>query len=67
MFSTCEPEVIPVQCVAARMDQAQAQIRALTTTGRALSAAERLELARWQRVWVEAWKAARESQYVIAA
>jgi hypothetical protein len=66
MDSPREPEVTPVSCVAS-MARAQAEIRALTTLGRPLSAVERLELARWQRVWVAAWKVDREQRYVIAA
>ena len=42
-------------CAAARLDRAQAQIRALTERG-TLTAAERIELARWQREWVAAWR-----------
>jgi hypothetical protein len=61
-----ESQVTPMTCVAS-MARAQAEIRALTTLGRPLSAAERLELARWQRVWVAAWKVAQGAQYVIAA
>ena len=38
-----------------RLAFAQAQIRALTARG-ALSARERLELARWQRAWLDAWR-----------
>ena len=49
-----------------RLARAQAAIRALTRRGRLarLTTEERLELAEWQREWVQAW---RESQYVIAA
>ncbi|MCQ4083747.1 hypothetical protein NGB36_24925 [Streptomyces sp. RB6PN25] len=46
-----------------REERAQQAIRALIARGR-LTAEQRLELARWQREWVAAW---RESQYVIAA
>ena len=46
-----------------RLAEAQCAIRRLTARGR-LSWDERLELAGWQRQWVEAWT---ESQYVIAA
>ncbi len=67
MDSLCGPVVAPVPCVAARLARAQAQIRALTTRRRRLSAAERLELAHWQREWVAAWKTAQGTQYVIAA
>ena len=38
-----------------RLDRTQAEIRALTEWGM-LSAAERLELAGWQREWVAAWQ-----------
>lgn len=48
---------------AARLAEAQAAIRRLTARGR-LTRDERLELAGWQRQWVEAWH---DSQYVIAA
>ena len=50
-------------CPQVRAARAQAAIRNLTARGR-LTAAERLELAYWQREWVQAW---REGQYVIAA
>ncbi|MCQ4044683.1 hypothetical protein ACFOSC_17935 [Streptantibioticus rubrisoli] len=45
------------------MARAQQEIRRLTSRGR-LSPQQRLELARWQREWVVAW---REGQYAIAA
>lgn len=42
-------------CASSRLDRAQAEIRALTERG-TLTAAERVELARWQREWVAAWR-----------
>ena len=48
---------------AARLAEAQCAIRRLTARGR-LSHTERLELAAWQRQWVQAWH---DSHYVIAA
>lgn len=61
MSPTCE------QCfctpASARLAEAQEKIRALVTRG-ALSSEERLELARWQRAWVQAW---RDTRYVPAA
>lgn len=46
-----------------RLAEAQCAIRRLTARGR-LSHTERLELAAWQRQWVQAWH---DSHYVIAA
>ena len=46
-----------------RLARAQTAIRALIDRGK-LTTAEQLELAEWQREWVQAW---RDSQYVIAA
>jgi hypothetical protein len=53
-------------CPQQRAARAQAAIRALLARRRRapLTAAERLELAEWQREWVAAW---REGQYVTAA
>lgn len=45
----------PVSPAEARLARAQAEIRALTARG-ALSARKRLELARWQRAWLDAWR-----------
>jgi hypothetical protein len=50
-------------CPVLRQRRAQRAIRALTARGR-LTREERLELAEWQREWVQAW---REGQYVTAA
>jgi hypothetical protein len=47
-----------------RLELAQERIRALTGGSEALTLADRLELAEWQRAWVAAW---RESEYVAAA
>jgi len=57
------PEPLSCGCPQTRLRRAQAAIRALTARGR-LTAAERLELAAWQREWVAAW---REGRYIIAA
>jgi hypothetical protein len=46
-----------------RARRAQRAIRALTARGQ-LTAEQRLELAHWQRQWVQAW---RESPYITAA
>ncbi|MBY8887944.1 hypothetical protein K7472_24335 [Streptomyces sp. PTM05] len=54
-----QPQATP----AMRQAQAQAAIRALTTRGR-LTPEQRLELARWQRAWLAAW---RDADYVTAA
>jgi hypothetical protein len=66
MISTTETAALPKPCGSAHMARAQSEIRRLTTRSH-LTAAERLELARWQRAWVEAWKAAQGVWYVIAA
>lgn len=58
---TQAPAVLPA---AVRLERAQERIRALTTGRAALTAADRLELAEWQREWVAA---AHESGYVAAA
>ncbi len=55
------PAALPA---AVRLEHAQERIRALTGRDGALSPADRLELAEWQREWVAAW---RESEYVAAA
>lgn len=49
---------------ALRLEHAQERIRALTAGRGALSHDDRLELAGWQRAWVDAWI---ESEYITAA
>jgi hypothetical protein len=56
--------VIARDSAAVRLERAQERIRALTAGAGALTPADRLELAEWQRAWVAAW---RESEYVAAA
>ncbi|MDI5966122.1 hypothetical protein POF50_021695 [Streptomyces sp. SL13] len=53
MSPTSEPVVSPAP--AGRLEHAQAEIRRLTERGQ-LSAVDRLELARWQRMWLAAWR-----------
>lgn len=45
----------PLSPAEARLARAQAEIRALTVRG-TLSSRERLELAQWQRAWLDAWR-----------
>jgi hypothetical protein len=51
MTAASEPVLPPA--LVARLDRAQAEIRALVARG-VLTPAERLELAAWQREWVAA-------------